>query len=112
MAAGPGQDQQILLPSLLSSNPSFLFRAPGATSKMEVKPDLFELWAKFTEKSEERFFRQFVRGLLSQWEGQCASSWEALVTGWLSGRRVRAPALAELPEELLPALSKFLNIGE
>ena len=39
-------------------------------------------------------------------------NWELLVTSRLSGGKEIGPALESLPEELLPALSKFLFIGK
>ena len=39
-------------------------------------------------------------------------NWEFLVTSRLSGGKEIGPALESLPEELLPALSKFLFIGK
>ncbi len=72
---------------------------------------LKDLWAKFTDKSDEKFFRKFVRGFVSQWEAKVSPNWELLVTARLEGDRDEGPRLADLPEELLPALSKFLFVG-
>ena len=43
---------------------------------------------------------------------QVIPSWELLISSRLSGGRELGPELARLPEELLPALSKYLFIGK
>ena len=43
---------------------------------------------------------------------QVIPTWELLVTSRLGGGREAGPPLDELPDELLPALSKFLFIGK
>jgi hypothetical protein len=72
---------------------------------------LKDCWAKFTDKSDEKLFRKFVRSFVSQWETKVCPNWELLVTARLEGERDEGPALAKLPDELLPALSKFLFVG-
>ena len=49
---------------------------------------------------------------MAQWESKVCPSWEMMVTASLEGERDEGPRLAELPEELLPALSKYLFVGE
>ena len=94
---------------------------------------LKDCWSRFTDKSDEKFFRKFVKGFVGQWEGKVCSrivsfthlfthsfthslkvcpNWEMMVTARLEGERDEGPRLAELPEELLPALSKYLFVGE
>ena len=73
---------------------------------------LKDCWARFTDKSDEKFFRKFVKGFVAQWEGKVCPNWEMMVTARLEGEKDEGPRLADLPEELLPALSKFLFVGE
>ena len=73
---------------------------------------LKDFWARFTDKSDEKFFRKFVKGFVAQWEGKVCPNWEMMVTARLEGEKDEGPRLADLPEELLPALSKFLFVGE
>ena len=49
---------------------------------------------------------------MAQWEGKVCPNWEMMVTARLEGEKDEGPRLADLPEELLPALSKFLFVGE
>ena len=74
--------------------------------------NLKDCWARFTDKSDEKFFRKFVKGFVAQWEGKVCPNWEMMVTARLEGEKDEGPRLADLPEELLPALSKFLFVGE
>ena len=39
-------------------------------------------------------------------------NWELLVTSTLDGRVIEGPSLDDLPDELLPALSKFLFVAK
>ena len=73
---------------------------------------LKDCWARFTDKSDEKFFRKFAKGFVAQWESKVCPSWEMMVTARLEGEKDEGPRLAELPEELLPALSKYLFVGE
>jgi hypothetical protein len=54
----------------------------------------------------------FLSKFIEKWEHSLVPSWELLVTSRLSGSLQQGPNLAELPEELLPALNKFLFIGK
>lgn len=84
---------------------------PSAASKMalfDLEDDLKKTWATFTESSDEKCFRKFVRGLVSSWEK--SNSWDDLMTSSLHGGCTIE--LGELPDELLPALSKFLIIAK
>ena len=70
-----------------------------------------QIWADFTEKSDEKCFRKFVKSFVSSWEKEISPTWGKTVTSCLNpgGYRVE---LGELPDELLPALSKFLIISK
>lgn len=75
-----------------------------------LDPDLSQIWADFTEKSDEKCFRKFVKGFVAKWESDISPTWGKTVTTCLhSGYNVQ---LGELPDELLPALSKFLIISK
>lgn len=72
--------------------------------------NLRKIWADFTENSDEKCFRKFVKGFVSSWESEISPTWGKTVTSCLnSGYQVE---LGELPDELLPALSKFLIISK
>lgn len=85
-----------------------LFRREGFVLDESLK----DCWARFTDKSDEKFFRKFAKGFVAQWESKVCPSWEMMVTARLEGEKDEGPRLAELPEELLPALSKYLFVGE
>ena len=69
-----------------------------------------QIWADFTEKSDEKCFRKFVKSFVSSWEKEISPTWGKTVTSCLNaGYKVE---LGELPDELLPALSKFLIISK
>ena len=76
-----------------------------------ISQDLNEIWGRYVDENEEKFLRKFVKGFVGQWESQVCPSWEMLVTARLEGQKNRGPVMADLPDELLPALSKFLIIG-
>ena len=94
--------------SVYCSNLICSFRREGFVLDESLK----DCWARFTDKSDEKFFRKFAKGFVAQWESKVCPSWEMMVTARLEGERDEGPRLAELPEELLPALSKYLFVGE
>lgn len=61
-------------------------------------------------QNDEDFFRQFVRGFVSVWESQLNLDWEHF-PGWKVIKPDLGPHLSRLPEELLPAISKFTYIA-
>ena len=48
---------------------------------------LKDCWARFTDKSDEKFFRKFVKGFVAQWEGKVCPNWEMMVTARLEGEK-------------------------
>eukprot|EP00095_Tigriopus_kingsejongensis_P009861 snap_masked-scaffold853_size88743-processed-gene-0.4 protein:Tk09861 transcript:snap_masked-scaffold853_size88743-processed-gene-0.4-mRNA-1 annotation:"neurobeachin-like protein 1 isoform x3" len=78
----------------------------------KLDDSLRETWTQYTEENDEKFFRKFVRGLVTSWERTVSPNWDMLLTSRLEGRQEEGPALSDLPEELLPALAKFLIIGK
>lgn len=78
----------------------------------KMDDSLMGTWTKYIEESDEKYFRKFVKGLVTSWERSVSPNWDMLVTSRMEGHREEGPALHALPEELLPALSKFLFIGK
>ena len=67
----------------------------------EVTPHMNELWSKFVDKNDEKFARKFFKAFVS--------SWNEVEQQQQEGKQVeKPPSLDKLPDELLPALSKFL----
>lgn len=97
---GPPPSQGGLLSAYLSRNQPFT-----------ISEELNNIWDRYIDENEEKFFRKFVKGFVGQWESQVCPSWEMLVTARLEGQKDRGPVMADLPDELLPAVSKFLIIG-
>ena len=67
---------------------------PSAASKtalFDLEDDLKKTWATFTESSDEKCFRKFVRGLVSSWEK--SNSWDDLMTSSLHGGCVKLQCL-------------------
>ena len=75
-----------------------------------LNPELKQTWSEFTEKSDEKCFRKFVKGFVDTWETEISPTWGKTVTSCLDGGY--QVELGELPDELLPALSKFLIISK
>jgi hypothetical protein len=65
----------------------------------------------FLSQNEENFFRQFVRGFVSIWTSQLDLDWSRL-PDWLTVKHDSGPLLSRLPEELLPAIGKFLYLAK
>ncbi len=78
--------------------------------EFELEQNLLDAWTTYTANSDEKYFRKFVKGFVGSWEKKISSSWENTVTSCLNNScEVK---LASLPDELLPALSKFLIISK
>ena len=52
-------------------------------SKFDLDDGLRETWSTFTESSDEKCFRKFVRGFVNSWEK--SNSWDDLMTSSLNG---------------------------
>lgn len=61
-------------------------------------------------QNEETFFRQFVSGFVSIWDKQLNLSFDDPPL-WSSRKNDLGPHLNRLPDELLPAICKFLIIA-
>ncbi|XP_065200473.1 neurobeachin-like protein 1 isoform X2 [Planococcus citri] len=79
---------------------------------MESKKDIYSFWIHYTTKNEEVYFRKFISGLVSIWEKQLNLNWSGDETLPVpdSIKPDQGPHLSRLPEELLPAIGKFLYI--
>ncbi|PSN41663.1 hypothetical protein C0J52_10512 [Blattella germanica] len=62
-------------------------------------------------QNEEEFFRQFVKGFVSIWETQLDLDWSRL-PDWSTVKHDSGPHLSRLPEELLPAIGKFMYLAK
>ncbi|RZF48161.1 hypothetical protein LSTR_LSTR009850 [Laodelphax striatellus] len=80
---------------------------------METKKDIYSSWVQYTTKNEEGYFRHFVRGFVSIWEAQLQLDWNRLdsLPSWTNVKADTGPHLTRLPEELLPAIGKFIYIA-
>ncbi|XP_069696226.1 neurobeachin-like protein 1 isoform X2 [Periplaneta americana] len=78
---------------------------------MESKRDIYHLWVQYTTKNEEDFFRQFVKGFVAIWESQLDLDWSRL-PDCCPVKHDSGPHLSRLPEELLPAIGKFMYLAK
>ena len=83
------------------------------------KMGLDSIWLQYTEENEETYFRKYIEGFISSWNGlpnecQLSENWSKLVESCLQdvAHRCCGPSLSDLPDELLAALSKFLFVGK
>jgi hypothetical protein len=65
----------------------------------------------FLSQNEENFFWQFVKGFVSIWKSQLDLDWSRL-PDWLAVKHDSGPLLSRLPEELLPAIGKFMYLAK
>ncbi|XP_021704634.1 neurobeachin-like protein 1 isoform X1 [Aedes aegypti] len=77
---------------------------------MDSKKDIYNLWIQYTTKNEEIYFRQFIQGFVSIWQNQLLLDFDN-IPPWSSIAPDSGPHLNRLPEELLPAIEKFLIIA-
>lgn len=62
-------------------------------------------------QNDEKFFRQFIKGFVTIWESQLNLDWNN-PPDWKEVKHDAGPCLSRLPEELLPAISKFVFIAQ
>ena len=62
-------------------------------------------------QNEEDFFWQFVKGFVTIWESQLELEWSRL-PDCLTVQHDAGPHLSRLPEELLPAIGKFMYLAK
>ncbi|XP_055608825.1 neurobeachin-like protein 1 isoform X2 [Uranotaenia lowii] len=77
---------------------------------MDSKKDIYNLWVQYTTKNEEIYFRQFIQGFVGIWQKQLMLDFDNAPL-WSSISSDSGPHLNRLPEELLPAIEKFLIIA-
>lgn len=101
---------------------------------MESKKDIYSFWVHYTTKvtyspflnhpnwpsnyiflvfqNEEVYFRKFIAGLVSIWESQLNLDWSSDLSlpDSTTIKPDVGPHLSRLPEELLPAIGKFLYV--
>lgn len=60
------------------------------------------------------YFRRFIKGFVVIWESQLNLDWEKprLLPDWNIVKHDCGPHLSRLPEELLPAIGKFIYIAK
>uniref|UniRef100_A0A6B2EDM8 Putative lysosomal trafficking regulator lyst n=1 Tax=Phlebotomus kandelakii TaxID=1109342 RepID=A0A6B2EDM8_9DIPT len=78
---------------------------------MDTKKDIYNLWIQYTTKSDEVFFRQFVRGFVAIWREQLHLELDTMPAP-SAIKPDSGPHIKRLPEELLPAIQKFLIIAK
>nr|XP_018911290.1 PREDICTED: neurobeachin-like protein 1 [Bemisia tabaci] len=81
---------------------------------MESKKDIYSSWVQYTTKNEEKYFRHFIQGFVNIWETQLPLDWDnpQNLPNWTEVKPDAGPHLSRLPEELLPAIGKFLFIAK
>lgn len=62
-------------------------------------------------QNDESYFRQFVNGFVEIWEDQLKLDFSNPVP-WTEAQTDLGPHLKRLPDELLPAIGKFLIIAK
>ncbi|XP_055695703.1 neurobeachin-like protein 1 [Lutzomyia longipalpis] len=78
---------------------------------MDTKKDIYNLWVQYTTKNDEVFFRQFVQGFVGIWREQLPLDLEKMPPP-SQIKPDSGPHIRRLPEELLPAIQKFLIIAK
>ncbi|KFB43539.1 AGAP003395-PA-like protein [Anopheles sinensis] len=77
---------------------------------MDSRKDIYNLWVQYTTKNDETYFRQFIAGFVSIWHSQLQLDFEN-APRWDTVAPDLGPHLSRLPDELLPAIEKFLIIA-
>ncbi|XP_055373526.1 neurobeachin-like protein 1 isoform X2 [Condylostylus longicornis] len=77
---------------------------------METKKDIYNLWIQYTTKNDELYFRQFVSGFVQIWRNQLNLDVSEVPLS-INIKTDSGPHLSRLPDELLPAITKFIIIA-
>ncbi|XP_063708929.1 neurobeachin-like protein 1 [Culicoides brevitarsis] len=78
---------------------------------MDLKEQIFQSWLQYTTKNEEKYFRQFIAGFVQIWEEKINIDFDR--KDLLSNQIIsKGPVMQRLPEELLPAIEKFIIISK
>lgn len=74
-----------------------------------IKPEFF--LHPNSPQNDETFFRQFITGFVQIWEEQLNLNFND-PPDWKDIKTDQGPHISRLPDELLPAIGKFLIIGK
>ncbi|XP_036671789.3 neurobeachin-like protein 1 isoform X2 [Drosophila suzukii] len=79
---------------------------------MDNKKDIYNLWVQYTTKNDETHFRQFVARFVAIWRSQLQLDFQAEnCPMWHEVQPDSGPHLGRLPDELLPAIGKFIIVA-
>ncbi|XP_044313954.1 neurobeachin-like protein 1 isoform X2 [Drosophila rhopaloa] len=79
---------------------------------MDNKKDIYNLWVQYTTKNDETHFRQFVARFVAIWRSQLQLDFQAEnCPMWNEVQPDSGPHLGRLPDELLPAIGKFIIVA-
>ncbi|XP_016965491.1 neurobeachin-like protein 1 isoform X2 [Drosophila biarmipes] len=79
---------------------------------MDNKKDIYNLWVQYTTKNDETHFRQFVARFVAIWRSQLQLDFQAEnCPMWHEVLPDSGPHLGRLPDELLPAIGKFIIVA-
>ncbi|KAG8233662.1 hypothetical protein J437_LFUL013708, partial [Ladona fulva] len=88
---------------------------------MDTQAVLNDLWTKYISSNDEKIFQSYIKGFVSTWEPQLNIHWndpQLLSYSWMwkiSSSDVKndaGPHLSTLPDELLPAIAKFIFVAK
>ncbi|XP_054734864.1 neurobeachin-like protein 1 isoform X2 [Anastrepha obliqua] len=79
---------------------------------MDNKKDIYNLWVQYTTKNDESYFREFIERFVNIWKSQLPIDFtrDGLPL-WHEVHPDNGPHLGRLPDELLPAIGKFIIIA-
>ncbi|XP_053953173.1 neurobeachin-like protein 1 isoform X1 [Anastrepha ludens] len=79
---------------------------------MDNKKDIYNLWVQYTTKNDESYFREFIERFVNIWKSQLPVDFtrDGLPL-WHEVHPDNGPHLGRLPDELLPAIGKFIIIA-
>ncbi|TMW40709.1 hypothetical protein DOY81_014211, partial [Sarcophaga bullata] len=79
---------------------------------MDNKKDIYNLWVQYTTKNEESYFREFIERFVSIWQSQLTLDFTSeQCPYWHEVKPDSGPHLGRLPDELLPAIGKFIIVA-
>ncbi|KAM7358806.1 neurobeachin-like protein 1 isoform 2-T3 [Cochliomyia hominivorax] len=79
---------------------------------MDNKKDIYNLWVQYTTKNEESYFREFIERFVSIWQSQLILDFNSeQCPYWHEVKPDSGPHLGRLPDELLPAIGKFIIVA-
>ncbi|KAL7731998.1 hypothetical protein ACLKA6_015762 [Drosophila palustris] len=79
---------------------------------MDNKKDIYNLWVQYTTKNDETYFREFVARFVDIWRSQLQLDFQSEQCPlWHEVRPDNGPHLGRLPDELLPAIGKFIIVA-